>query len=1300
MSSKIKIKFPESATIFTSSLNSLQNLNDFHIIEILNCPSTLAASKLVSQAWFRSTLIKKIPSIIAIKLKILEQIEIKQAEKPKSHEFEDCEKILVSFESKDESVVYWKNSKNEEFYCLTISEDNLTTDDCSLCSFTVDFIIRSLKSNLTVSLKSNENQLTSLINSQNFNILMTSVNDENFEIFHQLLTFPFDINQKTIDGKTAADIAWQKNNQEIFLHLLQANSTYPKDFNVNHASIAVMIFLEIAESLHEAIFNNDRQKVEEILLQNSNQLHFYNSSNVSAITAAIAKVDYEYFELLTEHYVIFGQNENVDEIFTHFLRHQTKMKQKIRNLHSKLANNLPEKHIFILLTHSVISHDNKNSRRLSGLIRNSFEFLDTIEISNILMKIIATNRNAKIHFDFSQKFVQKFDPLNGAKSCGLTYSCGRIFIACKDLNDEQKKFEVFGIISHEFCHLVIYMVFRNDGLPYAVDDAKNKEKFEKIVEKIRNMKGNDLLIQWVFEFYPRRLWHAELIVRVPQLIVTYHNNFKKLMQLRETYFDLFDYFESFLMPKIVESLPIFEILSNPMNEINFNDLTSSIKAAVYHMEVKFQGQKVKLNQIVHNLEIYNFLTSQQLREILDDKNWFEFGKIEEIPDEFYIERNLINFESETTIKNMIFDMNIRDFVWNKTVKDKIMNLETVVNFAKEKKILLLSDVAGSGKSTTFRFLSKKLKKIFPTFWISYIDLKRHVDIYDKFKTPLNRNLNIQQQKLTTINILTSILNPPNNFEKALFEDLFKNNQTIFFLDGVDEISPKFKEFFLKVVEWIKNFTQNQLWIATRPQHVNELKEKFDQSAFKLIPYLKEEKKKLIEIVLIQKEIDIKRHSVIIGKIFSCFKGPLAEINNPLMLKLLAEIYIENQSNFNNFNLLSIYQAMLQAKKVILVREKGEIANLDRDIESKISIWDIHQVNALKLIIGENFEIFSSFQNLKNLSLFKKWKRQQSKWSPEAIARYGFLHIDHWETDQESPDFVHRTFAEFFVAKFIIDNIFEEDDEDLKIEEMNLRMQLLFYIIENKSDFAIIINFLKCYNLSQKCHPEILMFLKSSNVKQFLEKSFINEHFWPKIVVGLINLFQNDKEILKSLLLIDGSHPSALEIYFENLEKIDVFDIFRFFEMLEILLKNDWIENCGFKKVEGTQEFKEMTQNELDLLTVDIIKKFKDENANQIDKSRKSCQQFLKFLNFIKQFQISTKDFKNFIKFNLKEIFEIVARCSIVRNKFIDQIERFAELNREELKLKGGKLNFEICEIYSKILTEEFKFSCQKFCDEL
>lgn len=366
-------------------------------------------------------------------------------------------------------------------------------------------------------------------------------------------------------------------------------------------------------------------------------------------------------------------------------------------------------------------------------------------------------------------------------------------------------------------------------------------------------------------------------------------------------------------------------------------------------------------------------------------------------------------------------------------------------------MIILSDHAGTGKSSAFKDISVRLNNKYSDHFVSFIELKKHLKIYQKFLS----NFTQINTKEKIIEILKEILNLTDNLESAVFVSLFNSNKVILFLDGFDEICPNFKEFFVNFIQMLRNLTENQIWISTRPQHMKELKQKFKQRPFKLLPFDKNEKIKCLNFFNENSSND---------EILKFSKNYLKNFDNPQMLKILAEI--NAKSPINSMSLLKVVEKVVENYKNYLVAKHNEIANLERDPNGKLNIWQVLQINALKLTFKEHFEDFlapKSLIKLSEFSLFKKYQNVKHKWTPEAISRYGFLYFDNWGLIYECPNFIHNIFEHFFVAKFLIENIFEADDDDVSYEYITMRMKMLIYVVEReKGDMKIVMGFLKDY----------------------------------------------------------------------------------------------------------------------------------------------------------------------------------------------------------------------------------------------
>lgn len=121
----------------------MKESNDQIILTINNCTSTSNASKIISNFHSRSAIVKKFPSILAIKLKIDDKLEPKFAEKPRLHDFDLSSAFVLLFESNNgnQMMLHWKNKNCQEYSTFTMTEAEISTD---LKNYVIEFFIQSL----------------------------------------------------------------------------------------------------------------------------------------------------------------------------------------------------------------------------------------------------------------------------------------------------------------------------------------------------------------------------------------------------------------------------------------------------------------------------------------------------------------------------------------------------------------------------------------------------------------------------------------------------------------------------------------------------------------------------------------------------------------------------------------------------------------------------------------------------------------------------------------------------------------------------------------------------------------------------------------------------------------------------------------------------------------------------------------------------------------------------------------------------------------------------------------------------
>lgn len=102
-------------------------------------------------------------------------------------------------------------------------------------------------------------------------------------------------------------------------------------------------------------------------------------------------------------------------------------------------------------------------------------------------------------------------------------------------------------MEHELTHFLAFEIFKNEYNPYGKGDVKNKERFEEIANKLKKNKNKlDNILKYAFSqlYEEAKQVHAELIVRVPEMLARYANAYPNGMTiLKQQAPELLTYYE-------------------------------------------------------------------------------------------------------------------------------------------------------------------------------------------------------------------------------------------------------------------------------------------------------------------------------------------------------------------------------------------------------------------------------------------------------------------------------------------------------------------------------------------------------------------------------------------------------------------------------------------------------------------------------------------------------------------------------------------------------------------------------------
>lgn len=494
------------------------------------------------------------------------------------------------------------------------------------------------------------------------------------------------------------------------------------------------------------------------------------------------------------------------------------------------------------------------------------------------------------------------------------------------------------------------------------------------------------------------------------------------------------------------------------HEINHDktQISDDFLQEMLDIQVNFQGTIVKLSDIVSPQS--QIIDVALLEKIIGSENIAVSRKVDTDKIANYIERkylpDITNNDNNTKTVDIEYSRN------------------QMSNFMKLKKIILLVDELGMGKTWEFLTLAEnkhisKIKK-----WTLYIDFENSFDSHEE------ENVLFDTCEMISSFVWNTFIKEEifDGFDRKLFVDLFKSNRVIFFADGFDKICLNDNQLILKLLKSIKSLTKNELWISSRPQQKLELENYFQTEAYKLKPFTDQNKKDFISKCLKNIVDDIR-----IPKACSDIENFLLPIQThftitPLFLHTVTEIWInELKNNSVDPNLYLIYSKFISRILEWSINESSEasessktkLKNGDVDAFLHEKAFQLHfsgkSGDGIKELLAQSFTYTCSF-DLKEISDIK------------------LMFIDESRLYQ----FIGRAFIEFYVADFFFKKIFEENfKSDSELENI---LKVLFKIFDDfRGDFDAVKIFLnhaiessKNQKPSKKVQKAFLKIVEKSN----------------------------------------------------------------------------------------------------------------------------------------------------------------------------------------------------------------------------
>ena len=378
------------------------------------------------------------------------------------------------------------------------------------------------------------------------------------------------------------------------------------------------------------------------------------------------------------------------------------------------------------------------------------------------------------------------------------------------------------------------------------------------------------------------------------------------------------------------------------------------------------------------------------------------------------------------------------------------DLDKLLEQAQHQGVLLISDTAGMGKSTLLTHLSKQIKQNFPAKWVVRIGLNDHTDVLSALQGE-----QISKEKAIDF-VSKKLLKLKPGLEVELFKQCCEQKGKVgivVMMDGFDEICPFYKETVIDLLQNLRQTAVEQVWVTTRPHQRQELEDKLQQLSYTLEPLSEENQVEFLtkfwslkdwftEADNEAKEEGKTKLQIyakeLIKKLFQSISDKDKQFTGiPLQCRMLAEAFEKNIKLFLQsaksmpdltfeLDLLGLYNRFIEMKYDIYVKEKGRISatNMTTIEAGKQLVKNIsqdHQIMALKTFFTE--------EQLTHLQI-----NIQCTSADEDLTRIGIVQI----RNEGKVQFIHRTFAEFYVADFFVNHLTKGSNISKQIQDILLQ----------------------------------------------------------------------------------------------------------------------------------------------------------------------------------------------------------------------------------------------------------------------
>lgn len=277
----------------------------------------------------------------------------------------------------------------------------------------------------------------------------------------------------------------------------------------------------------------------------------FNSYNEPALQVALIQAleskSFQTYALLLYHRFDANESFHYQKLLNSLTR---KQKEQITIACQAFYGRPVDAHIFFIFskTRLGLGYDKKNQKIHFESIKNFLDKLNKLPDIVPILKVIEHSYSLVVVFDFDRDNVHKIDLMSSENASGFCYpNSGRIYIGAKTSEKE-----VLATLVHELTHYALKILFGNSSKPYFKEDFEGAKQFQEIINECQSMDQNIEIVERVFKFYELQDFSAELVVRVPEMIVFYQESQKLLEKVLKVYKNLYNFYKEKVLQEIEE----------------------------------------------------------------------------------------------------------------------------------------------------------------------------------------------------------------------------------------------------------------------------------------------------------------------------------------------------------------------------------------------------------------------------------------------------------------------------------------------------------------------------------------------------------------------------------------------------------------------------------------------------------------------------------------------------------------------------------------------------------------------------